>query len=209
MMPQPKARLLTAFVIIALCAFTVPSGWSVARFALDTSGGEDPANVARSWTAVAGIGSTALEMSAGYGADPTDVGGAQKRAKVLRAAVRRHPLSSDDWLSLAGALFASQDSFNSVLVALGMSSLTGANEGSVMFRRGTFGLLLWDGLPPEARARVITDLAAPILAGIVFDRRAEAAKSLLDVADANKRQEITDRLRAEGISAKDLGRIGL
>ena len=46
-----------------------------------------------------------------------------------------------------------------VEAALTMSSLTGPNEATVMWRRAVFGILHWEVLSPDAHNRTVTDLA--------------------------------------------------
>jgi hypothetical protein len=90
-----------------------------------------------------------------------------------------------------------------------MSSLTGANEGSIMLQRGTFGLVQWEILPADVRKRVIADLAGAVLETTVRDGEIAPAKNVLTAKTPDTRQEIASLLRAQGVSANELARMGL
>jgi hypothetical protein len=206
------ARLLTALAVVGLCAFTVSRGWSIVRFSSAKAGvaaHENRADAVRPWIAVPGLAGGALQASLADVADAGDTDAVRQRGEALSAILSVRPLASTHWLSLAGARLVSQAAYDRVLGALAMSSLTGANEGSIMFRRGIFGLVQWEVLPPDVRKRVIADLAQPSLAAIVTDQDAAAAKGVVGARGADARQEIAALLRAEGVSAKALARIGL
>jgi hypothetical protein len=163
----------------------------------------------RAWIDVPGVAALARQATLTGGLDPRDSEGVRKREQALAAVLATRPLSSADWLSLAGARLVAHEPYDKVLAALAMSSVTGPNEGNVMFQRGTFGLVQWEILPPDVRRRVIADLAAPTLTGIVLDEEAKVARDVLGVKDVGVRDEIAGLLRAEGVLAKDLARIGL
>ena len=170
---------------------------------------EHRADAVHRWTAVPGLASEALEASLADVADPTDIDAARKRGKALNAILSVRPLSSTSWLLLAGVRFVSGEEYDGVLGALAMSSLTGANEGFVMVRRGIFGLVQWEALRPDVRKRVIADLAGAVLSSAVPDDEIGPAKSVLSTKTADTRQEIAGLLRAQGVSAINLARMGL
>ena len=170
---------------------------------------EHRADAVHRWTAVPGLASEALEASLADVADPTDIDAARKRREALNAILSVRPLSSTNWLSLAGVRFISGEEYDGVLGALAMSSLTGGNEGFVMVRRGIFGLVQWEALPPDVRKRVIADLAGAVLNSAVPDDEIGPAKSVLSTKTVDTRQEIAGLLRAQGVSAIDLARMGL
>ena len=167
------------------------------------------AEAARTWTATPGLGGPALRASLSTIADAADVGAVRERTETLTALLAVQPLSSADWLSLAAMRLVAHESYDKVLGALAMSSLTGPNEGEVMLRRGTFGLVQWEILPADARRRVIADLAGAILQTTVRDGEIAPAKNVLSVKSADTRREIAGLLGAEGVPAKELARMGL
>jgi len=170
---------------------------------------EHRADALRHWTSVPGLAGEALEASLAEVADPADIDAARKRGEALNAVLSVRPLSSTNWLSLAGARFIAGEEYEDVLRALAMSSVTGANEGSVMLQRGIFGLVQWEALPVDVRRRVITDLAGAVLETTVRDGEIAPAKNVLSLKTADTRQEIANLLRAAGVSATELARMGL
>jgi hypothetical protein len=209
---RQSVRLLTACAVIGLCAFALVRGVGIAQFADARAHAGAPdarAEAVRAWIDVPGVAALARQAMLTGGVDPRDSESVRKREAALTAVLAARPLSSEDWLSLAGARLVAREPYDKVLAALAMSSVTGPNEGNVMFRRGTFGLVQWEILPADVRRRVITDLAAPTLTGIVLDVEAKVARDVLSVKDVGVRDEIAGLLRAEGVLAKDLARIGL
>jgi hypothetical protein len=206
------ARLLTACVVIGLCGFTAAHGLSIVRFSLaraDSRTRADRAEAFRAWTATPGLAGEALRASLSNVSDPADTAAVREREDTLTALLAVHPLSSADWLALAGMRLVSRESYDKVLAALAMSSLTGPNEGGVMLQRGTFGLVQWEILPPDARRRVIADLAGTFLETTPRDGEVAPAKSVLGAKATDTRREIADLLRTAGVSTDDLARMGL
>jgi hypothetical protein len=206
------ARLATAAAVVGLGAFAAWHGANIVRFSLAVSAAATPAaraEAARPWTATPGLAAIALRASLTNISDAADVGSIRAREETLTALLAVHPLSADDWLSLAGTRLVARDSYDKVLGALAMSSLTGPNEGGVMLRRGTFGLVQWEVLPADARRRVIADLAGAILQTAVQDIEIAPAKNILSVKAADTRREIAALLQAEGLSAAQLATMGL
>jgi hypothetical protein len=209
---RQSVRLLTACAVIGLCALALVRGVGIARFAdarAHAGAPDSRADVMWAWIDVPGVAALARQAMLTGGVDPRDSEGVRQREAALTAVLAARPLSSEDWLSLAGARLVAREPYDKVLAALAMSSVTGPNEGNVMFRRGTFGLVQWEILPADVRRRVIVDLAAPTLTGIVLDVEAKVARDVLSVKDVGVRDEIAGLLRAEGVLAKDLARIGL
>src|SRR5262249_52992175 len=120
-----------------------------------------------------------------------------------------HPLSSANWLALAGMKLVTGQPHPQVLGALAMSALTGPNEGAVMLQRGVFGLLQWERLPEDVRRRTAMDLAGAVLGTHVEDADLLPAKNILREKPPQTRQEVGELLRADGVPASELGRIGL
>jgi hypothetical protein len=207
-----SARLATAFSVIALSAFAVSHGSGIVRFSLARDGAATPesrAEAVRRWSTAPGLAGEALGASLASVADPRDSEAVRRREETLSALLSVHPLSSTAWLSLAGTRLVVREAYQKVLSALAMSSLTGANEGSLMLRRGIFGLVQWEILPPDARHRVIADLAGAILEMSVQDIEIVPAKNVLSAKAEGTRREIADLLRAQGAPDKELARMGL
>jgi hypothetical protein len=203
-------RLLTAVAVIGLCAFAAFRGWGIVGFAVARAhGASGDQQAVRAWIGVAGLAGAAREASLTQVADPADIEGARQRGEDLAAILSVRPLSSTNWLSLAGMRLVTAQPYQQVLAALTMSWVTGANEGAVMLQRGIFGLLQWEALPPDARKRIIADLAGVVLGTSIHDVSITPAKNVLSNKSADTRREIAGLLRAEGVSATELARMGL
>lgn len=187
-------------------------GWGIVRFGFARAeagaAGEMTAALAR-WKDVPGLGEASLEAALSSMSDATDIAGARDRAEGLAAIAAIHPLSSANWLALAGMRLVTGQPYQQVLDALAMSALTGPNEGAIMLQRGVFGLLQWERLPEDVRRRTATDLAGAILGTSVQDVDLLPAKNILREKSPQTRQELGDLLRADGVPASELDRIGL
>jgi hypothetical protein len=204
-------RLLTSVALIGLCGFTAVRGWSITEFA-ETRGrvaSEGQVNHVNHWINVPGLADAALETSLAQLASASDIDGTRKRAEALATVLSLRPLSSENWLSLAGTWLVTDRPYGQVLVAIQMSSVTGPNEGAIMWQRGVFGLLQWDSLPPDARMQTIRDLAGSILGLSVDDVEIGVTKAVLSTKSAETRSQITDLLKVEGTSEIQLTRMGL
>jgi hypothetical protein len=207
-----EARILTALTVIGLSGWTVSCGWAIVRFSRASTSAaphEDRAHAVRPWITVPGVAGAALEASLTDAADPTDIDSVRKRSDELAAILSVRPISSMNWLSLASLRLVTGKPFAEVLGALALSSLTGANEGHVMSQRGIFGLWQWENLPSHARKRALAGLAGAMLERAISDQGRSTVDRILAAKSADTRREIADLLRAEGLSAADLGRIGL
>jgi hypothetical protein len=203
---------VTGLAILGLCSFAIVRGWSIVRFVdarahLDLR--EARVEAIRSWVGLPGLSSTALQESLTQMEDATDVDGARKRADELSALLSVRPLSSVNWLALGGMRLVTGQPEKEVLSALEMSWVTGPNEGSVMLQRGTFGLLLWEALPGDARRRVIDDIVGALLETPVDNSELALARNVLTAKSVDARLEITSRMQAESLSATQLARLGL
>jgi hypothetical protein len=205
-------RLLTAVAILGLCSVAIVRGWSIVRFvdarahfAAHKIGGEE----LRSWDTAPGLRDAALQISSTSIAGMTDVDGARRRADDLSELLSIQPLSSVNWLSLSGMRLVAGQSETEVLSALEMSWVTGPNEGNIMLQRGVFGILLWETLPPDARRRVIDDVAGAILGTPVGDSELNVVKNVLGEKSVDIRQEIASLMRARSVPASQLARLGL
>jgi hypothetical protein len=210
-MAHGTTRIFTALTIIAMCVYATWSGWSIVTFARTRTGlsGEQRASEMRLWGDRAGLGGAALEAAVSDPIALSDAAAIGQRANDLAAILSGRPLSSTAWLSLAGVRLAGGEPFANVLGALAMSSLTGANEGSLMLQRGTFGLFQWESLPLEVRSRIVGDIAGAIRGTTVQDGEIEPARKLLATKAAQTQQEIAGLLRASGVPPNELARMGL
>ena len=211
-MTLERTRFLTTIAILGLCSFSVVRGWNIVRFVdarAHLGSGETSIEAVRSWAGVAGLGSAALQASLTKMADVADVDGARKRADDLSALLSVRPLSPVNWSSLGGMRLVTGKPHKEVLEALAMSWVTGPNEGSVMWQRGMFGLLLWETLPANARKRVIDDVAGLMLGNFVSDREFAVANNVLSGKSVDTQREIAGLMQAESLSAIRIARLGL
>jgi hypothetical protein len=207
-----EVRLLTTVAILALCSFAVARGWNIVRFVdarAHAGVHETGVEKIRSWDKTPGLRDAALQASLTKIADMTDADGARKRADDLSNFLSIQPLSSANWLSLAGMRLVAGQPEKQVLAALTMSWLTGPNEGSVMLQRGVFGLLLWEVLPADLRKRVIDDVTGAILGAVAHDSELTAAKNILSTKSVDIREEIASLMLGKSLSATQLARLGL
>jgi hypothetical protein len=205
-------RLLTTVVILSLCSFAIVRGCSMVRFVdarAHFAAHETGIEQIRSWGKAPGLRDSALQISLTKIADMTDADGARKRADDLNALLKVRPLSAVNWLSLSGMRLVAGENQTEVLSALEMSWVTGPNEGPIMLQRGVFGILLWETLPPDARRRVIDDVAGAILGTPISDSEQSMAKNALSEKSVDIRQEIASLMRAGSVPASQLSRLGL
>jgi len=205
-------RTLTALVTIGLSAWTISYGWSIVRFSYASATAASPEArpaAVRPWTGTRGIAGAALEASLTDAGPATDLGTLGVRGDQLAALLSRRPMLSMSWLSLASIRFLSGQSLDKVLTALTLSSVTGANEGQAMARRGVFGLWQWENMPSHVRRQTAVDLAVSMRERAVSSGEQMTVYEILAAKPADTRREIADLLRANGLSAQDLRRIGL
>jgi hypothetical protein len=208
----PGVRILTAFAVIGLSGWSVSCGWSIVRFSrarASVASHDDRALAVRPWIAVPGIAGAALEASLTDAAMATGMDGIRKRSDEFAAILSVRPMSSMNWLSLASLRLVAGQRLDQVLEALALSSLTGANEGQVMSQRGIFGLWQWENLPSRVRKQTAEGLAWAMLERAMSDEERSTVDRILAAKSADARREIASVLHAEGLSAVDLGRIGL
>jgi hypothetical protein len=203
-------RVLTALAIIVLCLFAVVRGWNITEFAQAQAGStrSDVDDLAR-WVRVPGVTSAALQAELAQAAALSDVANARQRSKILTALLSVRPLSSEEWLSLAEMRLITAQPEKDVQSALLMSSVTGPNEDYVMWQRGLFGLFIWHTLSVDARRQVIRDFAGALRGMPLGDREINAAKYLISTKSNEARSEISQFLKAEGLSNTDFARVGL
>jgi len=187
-------------------------GWRIVSFAqarARAAPGDLQAKAVRPWIAETGLAVAALETSLAQAADAADAEAVRRREADLAAILSVAPLSSTHWLSLAGLRLVAAHPYEQVVAALTMSWVTGGNEGGLMLQRGLFGLLQWEVLPGDARKRTIADIAGVVVGTSVQDVDFSRAKSVLGGKSPDMRREVSDLLRAQGVSPADLARMGL
>ena len=205
-------RLLTTFCVIGLCVFATIRGWTIMQFAearAQALAHQIPSDAVRFWIGAPGLTSAALHASLTQTSAGTDRDAPRKREDDLTALLAVRPLSSADWLSLAGMRLVTAQPLEKVLAGFVMSSVTGPNEGAVMVQRAIFGLLQWEVLPADARRRTIGDLARATRADAIGDGAMTVAKNVLRAKSAEVRSQIVGLLRADRVSAAALARMGL
>jgi hypothetical protein len=181
-------------------------GVDVARFA--AANPEQPDGLL-AWRKVPGVGDLALEEWLKRSAPTADSDAGERRVDVLAELLAARPMSSTEWLSLAGMAFATGQPPEKSLAALTMSWLTGPNEGSVMVPRAIFGLLRWEALPDDARRRTTADLAEVVREKLVSDVALDLVKRVVTAKPAEARSEIAGLLQAEQMPGDRLSRLGL
>lgn len=203
-------RQVTSLLAITVCVLAGIRGFDVAQFTnSDLAGEHANSKSVESWAATQGVSAMALADWLHHTARATDADMPYRRTVMLTRLLAVRPLSSSDWLSLAGMALVTGQRSEAVHTALGMSSITGPNEGGTMWERGAFGLLQWDGLPETARRRTAIDLAGPTRDGLVGDREIAPIKSILSGKSPEARSQIAALLASEGVSRTTLARMGL
>lgn len=203
-------RLVTMFCVLAICGFAMARGWQVASFAAaepELRRAKAGSEAFLTWRDVPGVSAAALTdaMLASPGR-ATDAGDRNARLAEILAA---KPLSSFDWLALAGTRAAMKAPWDRVAAALTMSYLTGPNEASVMMQRSIFGLIEWDNLPAAARTATIRDLAGTLDGSAATELGYRLIKGTLAAKPPAVKAEIEAMLAPEQIPPARLARVGL
>jgi hypothetical protein len=203
---------LTAICVIGLCGFAAERGWSITQFAerrAQMLAHQIPADAVRSWIGAPGLAGAALDASliAAPAARAPDALG--KRADGLAALLAARPMSSTDWLSLAGVRLLMGRPHDEIVAGFQMSSITGPNEGAVMVQRAILGLSQWEALPADARRQTIGDLAGAARADTIGEGAMAVTRNILRAKSMEIRSQIADFLRAERFSPAELDRMGL
>ena len=182
-------------------------GWSILHFSVaiaNVASSDKRGETAHSWTGISGVASTALKAELEGSFDSSDWKASNKRRDDLSALLAVKPVSSIDWLSLSRLELLTAQPRAQILSSLLLSWATGPNEGYVMAERGTFGLSLWEVLPPDLRSRVIADLAR------VEITESGKFKTALSTKPEAVQKEIRAGLLALGLSPKEVEhRLGL
>ena len=193
-------RLWTAIVVIGICGFSVTRGLGIVHFSLamaSIDSAEKRAEIVNSWSSAPEVASSALQADLSYQIDPSDQKAADHRRQTLSALALIKPLSSSNWLSLSGLQLVTDQPMEQVFASLGLSMLTGPNEGYLMADRGIYGVSLWLRLSPDLKRRVAADLAFGEYPDIQKFRAFFAAQP------EQVRNELQEALLTNGLSPKE------
>jgi hypothetical protein len=201
-------RLWTAIVIIAICGLSIAEGFRIARFSLammNIESSEKRTDIINAWVATPGLASRALQADLTGAIDPSDLQAANRRRETLSTMLSIKPLSSVDWLLLSGMQLVTDQPMEQVLESLGLSVVTGPNEGHVMVERGIFGVSLWESLPRDLKSRAAVDLG-PMINPRTPAEGAQGGKFQAVLATKSEvvRNELRTALVAAGISPKQI-----
>jgi hypothetical protein len=196
-------RFWTAITLVAICAFSVLRGSSIAHFSVamtNSNPSEKRGESVFTWMAVPGIASVALQSQLTEKIDLSDSKAVNRRREALSALLSLRPLSSIDWLLLSDMGLITDQPMEQILEALMLSMMTGPNEGYVMADRGIFGVSLWEDLSPDLRRHVGMDLAdEEILKKGKF-------RDVLSTKSDGVRSEVRTAILATGLSPKEVER---
>jgi hypothetical protein len=201
-------RLCTAIAIIAICGLSIAEGFRIARFSLammNIESSEKRTDIINTWAATPGLASRALQADLTGAIDPSDLQAANRRRETLSSMLSIKPLSSVDWLLLSGMQLVTDQPMEQVLESLGLSVVTGPNEGHVMVERGIFGVSLWESLPRDLKSRAAVDLG-PMINPRTPAEGAQGGKFQAVLATKSEvvRNELRTALVAAGISPKQI-----
>ena len=203
-------RFLTVLAVLGLCVLAIPRGWDIVRVwaAAKADVGPDGyvTEAVRPWNGVSGLAFTVREFSLTYVGDVADENLALRRRDEIMEILSIRPLSTEYWLSLSEMRLLTGAHSSKVVEALGLSVLTGANEGYAMSRRGFFGLSHWEVLPAEIQKRTASDF---VVGDPLPYRRTEALRTILTEKKEEIRQDMRIVLQAEGFLPKSFADIGL
>ena len=198
---RTNIRLFTALAVIGICAVFLARGWDIVYFSVAMANGnssEKRAGIIDKWAAAPGVASAALQVELREKINISDPKAANSRRETLSSILAIRPLSSLDWLSLAGMRLVTDQPMEEVLGSLELSMATGPREGYLMGERGLFGISLWERLSPELKSRVAVDLAA--------GNRSEIGKirAVLSTKPVRVRDELRKALLGTGLSPKEI-----
>ena len=194
-------RLFTAVAVIGACGWPIWQGLNLFRYGT----ADLTAEAVQPWIDFPGLASFAREYALTSIDDSSDDNTIRKRRDELEHLLTIRPLSSLSWLRLAEVRVDAHEDLARAIDALGLSAVTGPNEGYVLTERGLFGIWQWEGLPPDLKQRSIADLAARQLS----DGKLAWLKAYLAGKPDVVRQEIRLALQARGFSKSNFERIGL
>src|ERR1700683_5116768 len=138
-----KIRLLTAVAVIGACGWSMWQGFNLFRYGT----ADLTAEAVQPWIDFPGLASFAREYALTSVDDSSDDKTIRKRRDELERLLTIRPLSSLSWLRLAGVRVDAHEDIAGGIDALGLSAVTGPNEGFLITQRGLFGIWQWEGLP--------------------------------------------------------------
>jgi hypothetical protein len=192
-------RALTAIVVLLACGLAIFRGWQITRLVHAATGDlpvTEKREILSGLAQVTGLAQYALaelrRLPAGDNAEATP---ADEKLRLTKILLSQAPLSSLNWLELCNRRLAAGEKLNRVLQAFELSSLTGRNEGYVMYRRAPVGIALWDALP-ESGKRVAVNDVAQTLNEMPGDAIARIKQAL-----ANQSEEMRGAFRAALVTA--------
>ena len=89
-------RVWTAIALIGICGLSVAQGWRIVHFSLamlNIDSSDKQAEISHAWSAIPGVGSTALQTALRE-IDPSDLKAANSRRETLSTILSIKPLSS-------------------------------------------------------------------------------------------------------------------
>jgi hypothetical protein len=139
-------RALTAIVVLLACGLAIFRGWQITRLVHAATGDlpvTEKREILSGLAQVTGLAQYALaelrRLPAGDNAEATP---ADEKLRLTEILLSQAPLSSLNWLELCNRRLAAGEKLDRVLQAFELSSLTGRNEGYVMYRRAPVGIAL-------------------------------------------------------------------
>ena len=203
-------RFFTAFILFTVSGMVAAWGWNAMQFAQARAAYLVDTRSAPPLSAWAGF--------PGLAAEARDVAIRTSLQKVSDDTIRQdvavdpllsmHPLSPGNWLTLASQELTFGRPPSEWEHAVVMSSITGPNEGSVMWQRAMLGVLEWEQMSDDARRRTIVDLAGVVAEGGIDDAATSLTRSVLLRKPREIRSAIAHDLAANGLSEVQLAAIG-
>jgi hypothetical protein len=203
-------RFLTHVAVICLCGLTLLKGVSLFRFVLAEAADPGAARAAalEPFFSTSGVSAQARRDAYPANSAVQDADEAAGRVNKVSAVLAEAPLSASDWLLLAQMRRAADDSPDGVVSALAMSTVTGPNEGYVIFNRAPFELQVWDLLPHDGRLAAANDIAS-LTPALSARQRAILRRTIAAKSDET-RQFLKDALeRAYGVKPITIEELGL
>lgn len=204
-------RIFTALIVIGISVVTAICGFRVVEFVRwqkDTTTEKTEAEF-RWWREIPAVRAAAVDTEFREMAKRRDLQSLKKQESILADALELRPLATTYWMSLAEIGMQTIRPRQTVLSYLEISSITGPNEASIMWRRAIFGILQWDILDPAARNRVVEDLAGITQNSTTSTTAYVSLSKLLAELSAERRIELARMLREKLLTPRDLAQLGL
>ena len=194
-------RIATIILVLCSAAFVGVRGSRL--FYFSAGRGEPSATFLQAFTRSAGLAYAAQDSLLSL--ETSSKTPASSLIKGVTDVLTVRPMSSGYWLSLARLdLSANGKSF---LDAMTMSNLTGPNEGDIAAPRAILGLSIWNVSAADIKSQALSDLG--IALSSLSQQQLSVVKKLVSEEPTQVQQTISLGLRTQGLSAKQIGRIGL